>query len=78
MLEDKDLKFAGQQLEGCIGVSAGFGTVGGGVIVVRKKCYVRELVVLVMQIFEKKAILRMEYVRIHKQLSQGFFLHHLH
>jgi hypothetical protein len=42
MLEDKDLKFASPQLEGGIGASAGFGTVGGGTTVVRKKCNVQE------------------------------------
>jgi hypothetical protein len=49
MLEDKDLKFASQQLEGNIGTSARSGTVGGGTIVVRKKCNVQEVVVLDIQ-----------------------------
>jgi hypothetical protein len=37
ILEDKDLKFASRSLEGGVGASAGFGTVGGGAAVVASR-----------------------------------------
>jgi hypothetical protein len=37
MLEDKDLKFASRSLEGGVGASAGFGTIGSGAAVVASR-----------------------------------------
>ena len=49
MLEDKDLKFSSWQLEGGIGASASFGTVGGGTTASRKKWNVQEVVAFDIQ-----------------------------
>jgi hypothetical protein len=54
MIEDEDLLFASLQLEGGIGASASFGTVGGGTMTLRKKHNVQEVVALEIQNLTKK------------------------